>query len=169
MDIGHAHALGKAGEAADLNVFANYQYHLLLLLGDGQIRAVVLAVHERVQVRGGLSSHSGSHALDEVHKFLVLAYKVGLGVDLNHHAHAVNNASVGHALGGNAASLLGGSGQALLTQVLNRLVHVAVRGGQSLLAVHHAHAGHLAQVFYISSCKSHIYFLHINILKVTEK
>ena len=155
MDIGHADALGEAGEAADLDVLADDQDHFLLLLEDGQVRAVILAVHQSVQIGGSLGGHGGGHALDEVHKLLVLAHEVGFGVDLYHHAHAVDHGGIGHALGGDAAGLLGGSGQALLPQVLHGLVHVAIGGGQGLLAVHHAHSGHFPQVLYVSSCKSH--------------
>ena len=155
MDIGHRHAVRKTGEAADLDVLSDDQNHLLLLLGDGQVGVVVLALHQRVHVGGSAGGHGGGHALDEVHEFLILAHKVGFGVDLNHHAHAVNDASVSHALGGDAAGLLGGSGQTLLAQPFNGLVHVAVRGGQGLFAVHHAHAGHFPQGLYILSSDCH--------------
>ncbi|CAN3971143.1 Ribosome hibernation promoting factor, partial [Dysosmobacter welbionis] len=36
VHIGHGDVLGEAGEAADLDVLADHQHHLLLLLGDGQ-------------------------------------------------------------------------------------------------------------------------------------
>jgi len=39
------------------------------------------------------------------------------------------------------------------------LVHIAVALDKRLLAVHHTHAGHLAQGLHISSSKSHLYFL----------
>ena len=81
---------------------------------------------------------------------LVLGHEVGLGVDLHHDAHAsLIDDGVRHALCGHLAGLLGLGGQALLTQPLDSLVHVAVGGGQRLLAVHHAHAGHLAQGLYV--------------------
>ena len=44
------------------------------------------------------------------------------------------------------------------------LVHVAVGGGQRLLAIHHAHAGHFAQVLYISCGKSHFEFLQTDLV-----
>ncbi|CAN4002999.1 Tyrosine recombinase XerC, partial [Dysosmobacter welbionis] len=168
VHIGHGDVLGEAGEAADLDVLADHQHHLLLLLGDGQVGADVLALHQRVQVGGSLLGHSGGHALDEVHELLVLAHEVGLGVDLDHHAHAVDDGGIGHTLGGNAAGLLGGGGHALLAQPLHGLVHIAVGGGQRLLAIHHAHAGHLAQVLYISCGKSHFEFLQ-TVLVYTRK
>ena len=159
MHIGNGHAVSEAGKTADLDVLADHQDHLLLLLGDGQVGAVVLALHQGVQIGGVALGHGGGHALDEVHELLVLAHEVGLGVDLDHDAHTVDHSGIGHALGGNAAGLLGGGGHALLTQPLHGLVHIAVGGGQRLLAVHHAHAGHLAQVLHISCGKSHFRFL----------
>src|SRR6185436_1987915 len=50
------------------------------------------------------------------------------------------------ALGGLAAGLLGRLGQALLAQVVDRLLCVGVALLQRLLAVRHARAGALAQV-----------------------
>ena len=138
--------------------------HLLLLLGDRQVSAVVLAGHQSVQIGGGLLGNGGGHALDEVHELLILAHEVGLGVDLDHHAHAVDDGGIGHALGGDAAGLLGGGGHALLAQPLHGLVHIAVRGLQCLLAIHHAHAGHLAQVLHISCGKSHFEFLQTDLV-----
>jgi len=69
------------------------------------------------------------------------------GADNN--ADAVNDTGVGHTFGGDAAGLLGGSGQALLPQPLDGLVHVAVGGGQGLFTIHHTGPGHLSQFFYL--------------------
>ena len=49
------------------------------------------------------------------------------------------------AFGGGAAGLLGGGGEALGAQPVDRGFHVAVGLGERLLAVHHAGAGALAQ------------------------
>ena len=155
MDIGHADALGVERKAADLDVLADDQDHLLLLLGDGQVGAGVLAGHKGLQVGGLVGGHGGGHALDEVHELLVLGDEIGLGVDLDHHAHAVHDGGVSHTLGGDAAGLLLRGGQALLTQILDSLVHVAVGLGERLFAVHHAHAGHLAQGLYVFRSESH--------------
>ena len=159
MDVSHGGAALKAGEAADLDVLADDQDHLLLLLGNGQVGAVVLALHQSIQVGGSLLGNGGGHALDEVDELLVLAHEVSLSVDLDHHAGAVDHGGISHALGSDTAGLLGGGGHALLTQPLDSLVHVAVGSGQCLLAIHHAHAGHLAQGLNISCGKSHFTFL----------
>ena len=158
MDIGNGEALGEEGEAADLDVLADDEDHLLSLLGDGELGAQVLALQQLLEGGGLVGGHGGGNALDEVHELLVLAHEVGLGVDLDDHAHTIDDGGVSHALGGDAAGLLGGSGQALLPQELHGLVHVAVRGGQGLLAVHHAHAGHLAQGLHIGSSKCHFQY-----------
>ena len=154
MDIGHAHTFGKEGEPTDLDVLADDQDHLLLLLQHGAAVAVG-GGHQGVQVGGLLLGHHSGHALDEVHELLVLTHEVGLGIDLDHHAHTVNDGGIGHALGGDAAGLLLRSGQALLPQDLYGLVHVAVSLSERLFAVHHAHAGHLAQSLYIFRGESH--------------
>ena len=65
---------------------------------------------------------------------------------------------ISHALGGHAAGLLRGLGQALLTQPVDCLVHIAVGGLERLLAVHHADVGHLAESLDILSGKSHFNF-----------
>ena len=52
------------------------------------------------------------------------------------------------ALGGGAAGLLGRGRKALLAQPVDGGFHVAVGLGQRLLAVHHARAGLVAQLFH---------------------
>ena len=154
MDIGHGDTVHIEGEAADLDVLADDQDHLLLLLLHGAAIAEV-GGHQGLQVGGLDLGHNSGHALDEVHKLLVLAHEVGLGVDLDHHAHAVNHSGVSHALGGDAAGLLLRGSQAPLAEDLHGLVHVALGLGQGLLAVHHAHAGHFAQGLYVFRSDRH--------------
>src|SRR5699024_10995977 len=88
-------------------------------------------------------------------KLVGLRGKVRLTVDFHNGAHAVLHNGADGALGGNAAGLLRSGSQALLPEPFHRLVHVAVGGSQSLLAVHHAHVGHLTQFLYICSSKCH--------------
>ena len=158
MDIGNRHTLGEDSKAADLDVLADNEDHLLLLLLNSQVGAVVLAGHEGLQISRLVGGHSSSNALHEVHKLLVLANEVGLGIDLDHNAHAINHSGIGHALGSYAAGLLGRSSQTFFAQELNGLVHIAIGSGQSLFAVHHTYAGHFAQILNISSGKSHNLF-----------
>ena len=159
VDVGNADVLSEEEEAADLDVLTDNENHLLLLLENGQLGAVVLALHQSIQISGVQSSDGSSHALDELLELLVLTNEVGLSVDLDHNTHTVDHSGVSSTLSGDTASLLGGSGQALLTQVLDSLVDVAVRLSQGLLAVHHANAGHLTQGLHINSGKSHFHIL----------
>ncbi len=153
--VGDAHAAVEAGEAADLDVLADGEDHLLQGLLHGQAGLAIGEGHQGLHVHGAPLAHHVAHVLDELHELVVLGHEVGLGVDLHQGGAVGEDLGVSHALGGDAAGLLLGGGQALLPQELNSLVHVAVGLGQRLLAVQHAHAGHLAQGFYISSSKCH--------------
>jgi hypothetical protein len=98
-----------------------------------------------------LRAHRGDLHRDvpgERDEVVVASDEVGLAVDLDQHADAAAAVDVRHdrALGGLAAGLLGGLGQALGAQVVDRLVHVGVALDERLLAVRHAGAGALAQV-----------------------
>ena len=159
MDIAHAGVLGEADEAADLQILTDGHDLLGHGLGNGQVTAHILAVHQSVHIGGILLGDDLGDVLHEGHEQVALGAEVGLAVDLHHDAHAVLGQGIGHTLGGDAAGLLGSLGQALLAQPLNSLIHIAVALDQRLLAVHHTHAGHLAQGLYISSSKSHDYIL----------
>ena len=159
MDVAHAGVLGETDEAADLQVLTDGHDLLGHGLGNGQVGADILAVHQGVHVGGILLGDDLGDVLNEGHEQVALGAEVGLAVDLHHDAHAVLGQGIGHTLGGDAAGLLGGLGQALLAQPLDSLVHIAVALDKRLLAVHHTHAGHLAQGLHISSSKSHLYFL----------
>ena len=63
--------------------------------------------------------------------------------------------AVDDAFGGDAARLFGCGRHALFAQDLDRLVHVAVRFGQRLFAVHHAYARLLAQRVNVTCCDCH--------------
>ena len=159
MDITHAGVVGEADEAADLQVLTDGHDLLGHGLGNGQVGADILAVHQGIHIGGILLGDDLGDVLDEGHEQVALGAEVRLAVDLHHDAHTVLGQRVGHTLGGDAAGLLGSLGQALLAQPLHGLIHIAVALDERLLAVHHAHAGHLAQGLYISSSKSHCYFL----------
>ena len=163
MDVTNALVVGIADETADLQILTDGHDLLGHRLGDGQLGAGILAVHQRLHVSGIVVDHSLGNILDESHKQVGLCAEVRLAVDFDHSAHAVLDHSVRHTLSRNTAGLLGSLGQALLTQVLNSLVHIAVALGQRLLAIHHTHAGHFAQGLHISSSKSHFNILQFSI------
>src|SRR5215831_4502464 len=94
------------------------------LLLDRVGRNVLGGEVERVH-GGDLQRHLAHERLERV----AAGDEVCLAVHLEQHADAVVRVNVGadHALGGDAAGLLGGGGQTLLAQELARLLHVPAR------------------------------------------
>ena len=154
MDVGNGNSLGEAGEAANVDVLADNEDLVVLLVLNGLAVAVGLSV-KLLDVRGILLRDNGGDALDVLVKELVLGDEVGFGVYLNGDADAVDYGGEGNALGGYTAGLLLSGGETLLAEPLNGLVDISIGLGKGLLALHHAYAGHLAQVLYVSSCKCH--------------
>src|SRR5712664_1850053 len=95
-------------------------------------------------------------------ELLVAGREVRLAVDLDQHADLAAQVDVRphRALCGAAAGLLPRRGQALLPQPGDRLLDVAARLQQGLLAVHHPRAGLLAQVLHHRRC----HFRHCELL-----
>ena len=93
------------------------------------------------------------NGVGEVHEVIGLGNEVGLAVDFHNSANLAVLGDVldNSALGSDTASLLGSLGQALLTQPVDGLVHVAVVLHEGLLAVHHAGLSALAQFLNQSS------------------
>ena len=159
MDIRHADAGVDTGKAADLHILTQRQEQLVLSGGDGALAVHPGAALQGFHIGGVFLGDNRSHALDKVLEQLAVGNKVRLAVDLHHDAHAVDDGGIGHALGGHAAGLLGLRGQALFPQQLDGLIDIAFGLGEGLLAVHHAAAGHFAQVLHISSSKCHNHIL----------
>ena len=154
MDIGNGNALSEDGEAADLDVLADDE-HLVVLLLEHSLAVTVSAGVQCVKISRVFLGDDGSDALDILHEQVVLGHEVGLGIDLDDHTDTVNVNGVGHALGGDAAGLFLSSGEALFTKPFHGFIDIAIGSGQSLFAVHHADAGHFTQIFHISSRKCH--------------
>ena len=146
MDVRGDSAL-IAGKAADFDVLADGEDLLLQQGVHSLLGAGSLAGQQGFHVGGVLLDNGVSAGLDKGLEVGVLGDKVGLGVDLDDHAHLAVLADSGesHALGGDAASLLHGSGQALLAQEVNGLFHIALGSGEGLLAIYHAAAGLLTK------------------------
>src|SRR5438132_2177486 len=83
-------------------------------------------------------------------ELLVPGSEVRLAIDLHQHADLAAEVDVRahRAFGGAAAGLLPCGGQALLPQPGDRLLDVAARLQQGLLAIHHSRAGLLAQLLH---------------------
>ena len=161
VDICHGGVLGVTLEAADLEILADGHDLLGQSLGNGELGAGVLAVHESLNILGVVLEDYLADILNESDEKLALCAEVGLAVDLDNGADAALGADLGicHAFCGDASGLLCGLGKALLTQPLDCLIHIAVGLGQGLLAVHHTDIGHLTESFYILSGKSHYIIL----------
>ena len=100
---------------------------------------------------------------NKVLEIVGLGDEVGLAVDFHDDADfpVVGNVAAYDAFRRDASRFLGGRGESLLAQIIDRLFSVAVAFGQSLLAIHHTGTGALAQCHNIFRCK-HSIFLRIN-------
>ena len=157
MDISDIHGVGEADEAADLQVLADGHDLLGQDLCDGHLAAGILALEQGLHVGGIVVQHDLADVLHELLERFALGAEIGLAVDLDHGADAAlgADAGIGHALGRDAAGLLRSFRQALFTQPVDSLLHIAVGRLECLLAVHHADVGHLTQSLDILSGKSH--------------
>ena len=160
MHVGDVGGLGKAGEAADLQILADGHDLLGQDLSHGQVTLGVLALEQSLDVGGVVVEDDLADVLDELLERFALGAEVGLAVDFDDGGNAALGADAGisHTLGSHAAGLLCGLGKALLTQPVDCLVHIAVAGLECLLAVHHADVGHFTESLDILSGKSHSNF-----------
>ena len=142
-------------ETTDLQVLADGQNLLLQSVLNGAFAH--LASLESLNVSRSVLDNNVSNVGNELLEVSVLSNEVGLGVYLDDCAYAalITYGSLDQTLSSDAVCLLGSLSQALLTEQLDSLVEVAVGLGQCLLAVHHAYAGHFAELLYVSSGKSH--------------
>ncbi len=104
------------------------------------------AEHGRGVDVGRLVERHRDHAAHEPLEVVVAGDEVGLRIDLDDHADKILDGDPDEPVGRDPAALLGGLGEALLAQPVDRGLDVAVGLGQRVLAVHHAGAGLLAQV-----------------------
>ena len=150
-----------ASETAEGNLLADGSSSLDEQIGN--LLALDLAVIQSVNIAGSnLSLHDVLGNLGHQSLELVVASsEVGLAVDLNYATALgiLGNISTDSTLSSHTASLLLSLGNALLAKEVDGLGHVAAYLSQSLLAVHHACAGGLAQFLYHSSSNCHLYFL----------
>ena len=160
MGVGYVYGgLVVTNETAQLDVLTDGQNLLLQCSLNGQVAH--LASLERVHVSRILLHDNVSQIRYKLLEVCILCNEVGLGVNFDHAGYAALSANLctNHALCSDTASLLCSLGQTLLAQQLNSLVEIAVCFLECLLAVHHAYAGHFAQLLYVSSSKSHFIFL----------
>jgi len=149
VDVGGDDALlhGQYLGAADRHVLADGGDEVGELFRDGAAGAGKRFGIDGVEIIAG-GQRDPRHRGDEVLEGFVARDEIGFGVDLDHRRLVGGGGDADQAFGGDAARLLGGGGKTLLAQPVNRGFDVAVSFGQRLLAVHHAGAGLVAQVFH---------------------
>ena len=137
-----------AGEAADGDLLADLGGLLGDHVGHGLVGIQVLLGQKGFDVGGIAGDDLLGDAGDHLLELGGVGHEVGLAVDLDDGAGAALVADIAahDALGGDAALLLGGLGQALFAQIVDGLFDVAVALGQRLLAIHHAAAGAAAHL-----------------------
>ena len=144
-------------KAADGNLLSDGDGSVADHVGDGLALVIdELLGQQGIHIRGIRQGDVLGDAVGEVLEIVGVGNEVSLTVDLDDGAHGAVLADVlgDSTFRGDAAGLLGGLAQSLLTQPLNGLVHVAVALHEGLFAVHHAGAGALAQFFYHRSSNS---------------
>ena len=98
----------------------------------------------------GAPRERAQQLLGELLELRGLGNEVGLAVELDHHAFGrAHETGEDDALRGDLAGALGRGREALLTQVPDRALEVAAGRVQRRLAIHHAGAGLLAQLFHL--------------------
>ena len=129
MDIGGDNAGSdfEPGKAADVHIFADGGDLVGLFLGHGAAAAREGRRPERLHVGRRLLQHRLGHPGGELLKRLVFGDEIGLGVDFDQHPAVAFAGAGDHPFGGHPAGFLGGRGEALLAQDVDRRVHVCRR------------------------------------------
>ena len=141
-------ALGhfEARDAAQVHVLADGGDEMGQVSLDGLVERRHMGLLDRVDIVAVLDRELG----DAGHQFLELVVagdEIGLGVNLDDDADLAVGRDADQALGGDAPGLLGGGREALLAQPVDGLLDVAADFAQRALAIHHARARLLAQLF----------------------
>ena len=138
----------------DFEALRAAQRHVLANGGDGvgdrlAHRAAawkVRAEHFRGVDVGRVVERHREHAAHHRLEVIVAGDEVGLGIDLDKDPDLVVDGGADKTLGRDPPALLGGLGEALLAQPIDRRLDVAVGLAQRILAIHHARAGLFAQI-----------------------
>ena len=138
---------GKMRRAAERHVLADRADHSLMVSADGRAAAGELALGKLVEVSLGLQRGLGDARCQFLERF-VAGDEIGLGIDLDQRRLLRVGGEADQAFRGDAAGLLGGLGEALGPEPIDRRLDVAFGLGQRRLAIHHARAGLVAQVLH---------------------
>ena len=117
------------------------------MIGDRDLAAAVRSLGELIEIALGLQrvGGDGAHHLLEL---VVAGDEVGLRVDLDERRLSVVGGKADQPFRRHAAGLLGGLGETLGAQPIDRGLHVAGGLVERGFAIHHARAGLLAQVLH---------------------
>jgi hypothetical protein len=121
---------------------------------DLPVEATVAAL-KRLQSEPSVESATDCDRAGQILESVVAGDEVGLGIDFDHHGGIALRRDRDQAFGGGAAGFLVSLGNALGAQPVNSGFHVATGFGQCLLAIHHACAGLVAQLFHHCSGNAH--------------
>ncbi|GLS53249.1 hypothetical protein GCM10007886_14320 [Methylobacterium gregans] len=149
VHVGRDHALAdlELGHAAQRHVLADRGDQALQLVGDGLAGAREVGGLETLERAVTVERDLGGLAGEGL-EGVVAGDEVGLGVHLDHRGVAAGGLDGDQTLGGDAAGLLGGLGEALLAQPVDGGLEVTLGLVQRALAVHHARAGLLAELLH---------------------
>lgn len=139
----------NAGDAADNNLLTENGALFDDNLGKGL--AVDVDGQQGLEVGSAGLDGDGQDLVGQLDELVSLGDEVGFAVDLDHYAHAVGDLGCNQAFGGGAAFTLRSALEALDADDFDGLLGVAVGLVKSLLDVHHAGAGALAQGLDVSS------------------
>ena len=149
-------AVVKCSETTNLDVLTDCEDLLVEHLGNCEVALGILALGKSLNCIGLALEDSCCDTCAELLELLVLCDKVCLGVDLNYHSLTVIcNICIYHTLGCNTACLLGCRCKTLFSEECYSAVKITVALCKSFFTIHHTRACHLAQAFYICSCKCH--------------
>ena len=138
---------------ADLLVFTDGRDVVGQLVAD---RAAIGVIHglERFDVVAVRAQRDLRRLAHEVLELVVLGDEVGFRVDLDRDTLGAFDGDADQPFRCGTAGLLLGGGETLGTQRVDRGFDVAIGGFESLLRIHHARAGLLAEFLYVSGGKS---------------
>ncbi|CUX21746.1 hypothetical protein AGR3A_Cc260096 [Agrobacterium tomkonis CFBP 6623] len=153
VDVGRDNAVRnfKRCRAAQRHVFADGGNRVLDAVGNVLAGCRVIGGGNSLNGAVGGEGNLGDTA-DEVLERVVTGNEVGLGVEFDNNSLVTHGGDADQTFGSRTAGLLVGLCDALGAQPVDRRFHVAIGFSKSLLAVHHACAGFLAQFLHHCGC-----------------
>ncbi|CUW96263.1 hypothetical protein AGR1B_Cc80149 [Agrobacterium fabacearum S56] len=151
--------VGRDNAVLDFECCRTAQRHVLADGGDRVLDAVGNGL-AGCRIGGGADGFNGAvggerylgNAANEILERVVAGNEVGFGVEFDNNSLVTHGGDADQTFGSRTARLLVGLCDALGAQPVDRRFHVAIGFSKSLLAVHHACAGFLAQFLHHCGC-----------------